>query len=124
LGAETSEIEGTGIGLVVTKEIIELMGGDIGFESTVWEGITFWFELPMSDETFVREELAKQKKETTAPSELKQTAGTLLYVEDNLENLELIILIVERVDGLSLISESTAKQVLNWRERKLRILSF
>ena len=46
LGAEKSEIEGTGIGLTITKRLVELMDGKIGVETTFGEGSTFWFELP------------------------------------------------------------------------------
>jgi signal transduction histidine kinase len=45
LGQESSSKEGTGIGLVVTKQLIELMGGSIGVKSTVGEGSEFWIEL-------------------------------------------------------------------------------
>lgn len=47
LGQEKSTIEGTGIGLLVTKDLVELMNGKIGFDSTKDKGSTFWFELPV-----------------------------------------------------------------------------
>lgn len=49
LGAERLQIEGTGIGLVISKRVIEAMGGRIGFESTYGVGSTFWIELPRAE---------------------------------------------------------------------------
>jgi len=48
LGAENSTTPGTGIGLAVSKQLIERMGGDIGFESKVGEGTTFWIDVPLA----------------------------------------------------------------------------
>ncbi|MBT6289033.1 MAG: ATP-binding protein, partial [Rhodospirillaceae bacterium] len=48
LGREAGEIEGTGIGLTITKQIIELLGGEIGIESEAGAGASFWIDLPIS----------------------------------------------------------------------------
>jgi PAS domain S-box-containing protein len=48
LGAETSNIPGTGVGLAVTKQLVENMGGSLGFDSEHGKGSTFWFEVPLA----------------------------------------------------------------------------
>lgn len=47
LGAEGSEIEGTGIGMMVTRQFVELMDGNIDFESELGKGSVFWVDLPV-----------------------------------------------------------------------------
>jgi signal transduction histidine kinase len=51
LGAEGSGIEGTGIGLALTKQMVIMMGGRVGFTSTPDEGSSFWIDLPIHKES-------------------------------------------------------------------------
>jgi signal transduction histidine kinase len=104
LGQEASAEEGTGIGLVMTKRLIELMGGTIGAESTVGSGSVFWAELDLTSERpAVRAALAP-----LAPTDPLVHAGakvrTLLYVEDNPANLMLVEDLIARRPDIRLLS--------------------
>ncbi len=108
LAAENSEIEGTGIGLTITRQLVEQMNGRIDLKSTVGEGTVFWVDLPLAK--------AAGTVETTDPSvgykaasELPDIIGTILYIEDNPANLELMKMIVSRLNNLELISAHTAE---------------
>jgi signal transduction histidine kinase/ActR/RegA family two-component response regulator len=105
LGAERSEIEGTGIGLALSRQLAEAMGGTLDIESTVGQGSTFWVELPLVEapiERLERLHILSTHEEShvgSAPGERR----TVLYIEDNLANLTLIQRIVAERDGIEII---------------------
>ncbi len=110
LGREANSEEGTGIGLVVSKRMVELMGGTIGVESTVGVGSVFWFELASISEP---KQLAEEKNEeiTFLPPQNSPVTrlSTLLYVEDNPANLKLVEQIISRHPDMKLLMATDGK---------------
>ena len=104
LGQESGGKEGTGIGLVVAKRLVELMGGEIGVASSIGVGSVFWFELITVAEPYL-------SLEESAIAELPQPQvvhgeqlHTLLYVEDNPANMKLVEQIIARHPELRLLT--------------------
>lgn len=101
LGREASDIEGTGIGLDITKKLVELMGGRIGVDSAKGEGSTFWIGLPLAEESAAKADeaangaadSARQPQTTTAAANEDvgvEGASVVVYVEDNPANIMLM----------------------------------
>jgi len=109
LGQEASTIEGTGIGLVVTKRLIELMKGDIGVESVVGTGSTFWIALPSANVRLPDpEEYQVAVSEVRPATDVDGPVKTILYVEDNPVNLTLVEAIFSGRQDIRLLSAADA----------------
>lgn len=92
LGADTTSVEGTGLGLALTKQLVERLGGVIGVESVPGDGSTFWIDLPVTHQP-TEPDVAPAREGDPA------TAGdtrTLLLVEDNLANLKVVEAMLRR----------------------------
>ncbi len=106
-GQETGPIEGTGIGLTITKRLAELMGGSVGFKSTEMKGSEFWIDLPVH--------IAARKVDLPVGGAIDgdrsdiATQGLILYVEDNPANVTFMKDVLSTFEGIDLITAPTAE---------------
>jgi CheY-like chemotaxis protein len=102
LGVELTQQEGTGIGLTISRRLMQAMNGRIGFESAVGRGSKFWIELPVADEAAART--------VHTPSLFALAADTrckVLYVEDKIPNVELMRAIISDLSNTRFIDAQT-----------------
>jgi CheY-like chemotaxis protein/anti-sigma regulatory factor (Ser/Thr protein kinase) len=110
LGQEAGAEEGTGIGLVVSKRLVELMGGEIGVESTVGKGSVFWIELDEAAEPQPSVGAAESFAQIQARVQHGAALRTLLYIEDNRANMELVEQLIARRPDMRLLSAGDGTQ--------------
>lgn len=109
LGAEASNIEGTGIGLVISRKLAENMNGELDFISQPGQGSTFWVDLPQVLEgTDVDELLEDDSDVPFSPIPRQSSIGTILYIEDNKTNQKLVEQALLHRDNVRLLCASTA----------------
>jgi len=108
LNAENSGIEGTGVGLVLTKSLIELMGGKIGFDSQEGEGSTFWVDLPLA-QTQSKKPPSTQRPPTRP---VHKERHRVMFIEDNPTDMRLLIEIAGRVEDVEIIPAPNAERGL------------
>jgi len=108
LNAENSGIEGTGVGLVLTKSLIELMDGAIGFDSQEGKGSTFWIDLPLA-QTQSKKPLPTQRP-STGP--IHKEHHRVMFIEDNPTDMRLLVEIAGRAEGVEIIPAPNAERGL------------
>jgi PAS domain S-box-containing protein len=88
LDAESKGIEGTGLGLALSKGLMEAIGGSLGVESEPGTGSTFWLDLPLATTST---DFAEVERDVASRSESNAAlTATVLYIEDNIGNVRLL----------------------------------
>ena len=120
LGFENSEIEGTGIGLTITRDLLRIMGGDVGVISHLDKGSMFWVELPLSQTDGENaEEGQGQAVEHAELSTELVGSRTILYVEDNPSNMSLMKHILSMVPEYTMIEAHNGEIGIAVAEKEL-----
>jgi signal transduction histidine kinase/CheY-like chemotaxis protein len=107
LGVELTQEGGAGIGLAISRRLVQAMDGRIGFESSAGHGSKFWVELPAANETAVRIVRASALQDAPTDPRLR-----ILYIEDKIPNIELMRAIIEDLSDTRFIDAQTVEEGL------------
>jgi signal transduction histidine kinase/ActR/RegA family two-component response regulator len=108
LNINPENIEGTGIGLTISKDLVEMMKGAIGFESVVDEGSFFYVDMPLSSKTNGILEVENKSGSIQSPTG-KSNLKKVLYIDDLPSNIELVKQILSLRSHVELLSASNAQ---------------
>jgi CheY-like chemotaxis protein len=103
LGAERSGEEGTGLGLALSRRLVEAMDGTLTVASTPGEGSTFWVELVLETSPLERFARSDRGAASASPARESLPVAKILYIEDNLANLTLVETILDSEPGILLV---------------------
>ena len=122
LGAEQTDVEGTGLGLALSRGLADAMGGTLGVASVVDQGTTFWLELALTDEVTACSEPGRAP--AAEPAAAPGTTGVVLYIEDNLSNVRLMERVLQRRPGVRLLHAASGAAGLRMAAAKRPHLIF
>ncbi|MEO8845493.1 MAG: PAS domain S-box protein [Kofleriaceae bacterium] len=108
-GQETGPIEGTGIGLVISKRLAGLMRGTVGFTSEAGQGSQFWVEVPTYRATTADLAAPRPTVSTISPLAAEGVRYKVVYVEDNPSNIAFMRDLVEELASVELLTAPTAE---------------
>ncbi len=109
-GQETGPIEGTGIGLAISKRLAELMHGHVGFSSEEGRGSTFWIDVPLHRIPTGEQPPVRQRSGPLSPlTEGESERFKVVYVEDNPSNIAFMRDVMDELTSVELLTAPTAE---------------